>query len=209
MAHSTAMVLYYKQLFYRVIMSKINVAEIMSQKFALELNGALAMENAGMERLQTRIDETLIPEAKQQMQHHLQESLEHQKRLQNLITSMGGEPTQLKVGLPLPSYPDTIRKMMDNSMTAHEWELKKTEHDLIIENAEVSCYLMLIEKAQMTKGEFLNAAEPLLLNLKDEQNMVEWIKTNSPEMLSKLWPKIQSATATTVVDSDSSPTSPA
>ena len=121
----------------------------------------------------------------------------------------GGEPTQLKVGLPLPSYPDTIRKMMDNSMTAHEWELKKAEHDLIIENAEVSCYLMLIEKAQMTEAKFLNAAEPLLLNLKDEQNMVEWIKTNSPEILSKLWPKIHSANATTFVDSDSSPTSSA
>jgi len=55
----------------------------------------------------------------------------------------------------------------------------------------------------MTKGEFLKAAEPLSLNLKDEQNMVEWIKTNSTEMLAKLWPKIQSAT---VVDSSSSST---
>jgi hypothetical protein len=61
----------------------------------------------------------------------------------------------------------------------------------------------------MTEAEFLNAAEPLLLNLKDEQHMVEWIKTNSPEMLSKLWPKIHSATATTFVDSDSSQTSSA
>ena len=68
---------------------------------------------------------------------------------------------------------------------------------------------MLIEKAQMTKGEYPNAVEHLLLNLKDEQNMVEWIKTNSPEMLSKLWPKIQSAIETTVVDSDSSPASSA
>ena len=64
---------------------------------------------------------------------------------------------------------------------------------------------MLIEKAQMTKGEFLNAAEPLSLNLKDEQKMIEWIKTNSPEMLAKLWPKIQSAT--TDADPDSSQTS--
>ena len=47
------MVLSYKQLFDVIIMSKINVAEIMTQKFALELNAALAMENAGIERLQT------------------------------------------------------------------------------------------------------------------------------------------------------------
>ena len=32
---------------------------ILSQKFVLELNGALAMENAGIERLQTRISETI------------------------------------------------------------------------------------------------------------------------------------------------------
>jgi hypothetical protein len=96
--------------------------------------------------------------------------------------------------------------MMDNSMTAYEWELKKTEYDLIIENAEVSCYLMLLEKVRMAKGEFLNTVEPLSLNLKDDQNMVEWIKTNSPKMLSKLWPKIQAetTTSTTVVDSDNS-----
>jgi ferritin-like metal-binding protein YciE len=185
-------------------MSKSNLEDIITKKFILELNEVLAFENAGIERLATRIEEISIPEAKQQIQHHLKESLEHQKRLQQLITSMGGEPTQLKVELPLPSYPDIIRKMMENSMTKYEWELKKTEHDLIIENAEVSCYLMLIEKAQMTKGEFLKAAEPLSLNLKDEQNMVEWIKTNSPEMLAKLWPKIQSAT---VVDSSSSSSS--
>ena len=66
----------------------------MSQKFALELNAALAMENAGMERLQGRINETLLPEAKQQMQHHLEESLLHQKRLKQLITMIGGsQPT--------------------------------------------------------------------------------------------------------------------
>ena len=47
--------------------------DILTQRFALELNAALAMENAGIERLQTRIGEVTIPEAKQQMQHHLQE----------------------------------------------------------------------------------------------------------------------------------------
>ncbi len=78
-------------------------------------------------------------------------------------------------------------------------ELKKTEYDLIIENAEVSCYLMLIEKVRITKGEFLNVVEPLSLNLKDEQNMIEWIKTNSPELLSKLWPKIQAETSSSTV----------
>jgi ferritin-like metal-binding protein YciE len=183
-------------------MSKINVAEIMSQKFALELNGALAMENAGMERLQTRIDETLLPEAKQQMQHHLQESLVHQKRLQQLITSIGGKPTEEKMGLPLPKFPQSMAEMMKDTMTKQEWELKRSEEDLINETAETICYQMLIQKAQMAGGAFQNAIEPLSLNMKDEAKMADWIRTNTPGMMAQLWPQIESAIA-----SASSPTS--
>ena len=84
-------------------------------------------------------------------------------------------------------------KMMTNSMTKQEWELKKAEHDMIVENAEIACYLMLIEKAQMSGGVFLDTIQPLSLNMADEQKMVDWIKTNSPGMLAQLWPKIQSA----------------
>ena len=36
-------------------MTKLDTADLMRQKFILELNGALAMENAGIDRLQTRI----------------------------------------------------------------------------------------------------------------------------------------------------------
>lgn len=51
-------------------MSKLNQTDIIKQKFILELNGALAMENAGIERLQVRIAEVSLQEAKQQLQHH-------------------------------------------------------------------------------------------------------------------------------------------
>ena len=183
-------------------MSKVDAAEILIQKFALEWNSALAMENAGIERLKSRIEEVTLPEAKQKMQIHLQESIEHQKRLQQLISSIGGVPTQEKLGLPLPSYPEIIMKMMINSMTKQEWELKKAEQDMIVENAEVTCYHMLIGKAQMAGGVFSNAIEPLSQNMKDEQKMADWIKTNSPGMLAQLWPQIQSA-----ITSASSPTS--
>jgi ferritin-like metal-binding protein YciE len=185
-------------------MSKINIAEIMSQKFALELNGALAMENAGMERLQTRIDETLLPDAKQQMQHHLQESLVHQQRLQQLITNLGGKPTEEKMGLPIPKYPQSMAEMMKNTMTKQEWELKRSEEDLINESAETICYQMLIQKAQMAGGVFQNAIEPLSLNMNDEAKMADWIKTNSPGMMIQLWPQIQAAIASASSPSSSS-----
>ncbi len=115
---------------------------------------------------------------------------------------MGGEPTQEKIGLPIPSYPQTIFQMMTDSMTKQEIELKRAEEDLIIENAEVSSYLMLIGKAQMAGGVFSNAIESLSLNMNDEQNMIDWIKTNSPGMLAQLWPKMQSAIATSTSSTD-------
>ena len=152
--------------------------DIMNQKFILELNAALAMENAGIERLQTRIEEVSLPEAKQQLEHHLEESLEHQKILEQIITSIGGDTTQEKLGLPLPSYPVDMKAMMDKSMTKQEYELKRAEEDMILENAV-----------------YLNAIDPLSKNMQDEQNQAHWIKTNSPNMLAQLWPKIQSAVA--------------
>jgi ferritin-like metal-binding protein YciE len=171
------------------------IIDIMNQKFILELNAALAMENAGIERLQTRIEEVSLPETKQQLALHLEESLEHQKNLEQIISSIGGEPTQEKLGLPLPSYPPEMKAMMDKSMTKQEYELKRAEEDMIVENAEVCCYLMMIQKCQMAGGVYANAIDPLSQIMKDEQNQSDWIKSNSPVMLAQLWPKIQSAVA--------------
>src|SRR5215204_4304240 len=153
--------------------------DIMNQKFILELNAALAMENAGVERLQTRIEETSLPEAKQQ-----------------LIANLNGKSTSEKLGLPLPSYPQDMKAMMDKTMTKQEYELKRSEEDMIIENAEVCCYLMMIQKCQMAGGVFLDAIGPLSKIMNDEQQQADWIKTHSPGMLAQLWPKIQSAVAT-------------
>ena len=136
------------------------------------------------------------------MQHHLQESLVHQKRLQQIITNIGGKPIEEKLGLPIPRYPQSMLEMMKNTMTKQEWELKRSEEDLINESAEAICYQMLIQKAQMAGGVFQNAIEPLSLNMKDEAKMADWIKTNSPAMMAQLWPQIQAA-----IDSASSPSS--
>jgi ferritin-like metal-binding protein YciE len=184
-----------------IIMTKLDTAEMMRQKFILELNGALAMENSGIERLQTRISETIVPEAKQQMQLHLDKSKLHIVRLNQLINSLGGRPYQGKLALPLPKYPQPMIEKMNNSMTKPEWELKRSEEDLISESAESVCYLMLIQKAQMAGGVFQNAIEPLSLNMKDEENMAEWIKTNTPLMLDKLWPQIEDAIASSPLES--------
>lgn len=72
----------------------------MHDKSVLYLNSALAMENAALARIQRRVQQTILEEAKQQLQHHLEETKEQQDRLRQLITKDGGTATQEKETLP-------------------------------------------------------------------------------------------------------------
>jgi len=135
-----------------------------------------------------------MPEAKQQLQYHSEESQIHIERLNQLITSLVGQPYQEKIGLPLPGYTQDILQMMNDTTTKEELELKISEEDRIVQNSEATCYLMLIQKAQKTGEIFQNAVEPLTLNLNDAQKMVDWIKTTSPDRLNQLWRSIESPT---------------
>ena len=72
-----------------------------------------------------------------------------------------------------------------------EMELLRTKQDLIIENAEIVAYDMLIQICQRSN---LEDAIPILKqNLSEEGSMANWIKTNTPTMLNQLWPKIVTA----------------
>ena len=159
------------------------------EKFALMFNAVLAMENAACKRLEKRINEVSLPEAKQQLQHHLEETKEQQKRLQKLIiTKYNGKPTTEELGLPLPSYPESLKKEMESSMTEGEKELKKSEEDLLVEKAESTCYNMLIEKSNILN--MGTEALPILQqNLQEEQSMINWIESNCPTMIQQLLKK--------------------
>ena len=155
------------------------------KKLALMFNAVLAMENAACKRLEKRINEVSLPEAKQQLQHHLEETKEQQKRLQDLITKYNGTPTTEELGLPLPSYPESLKKEMESSMTEGEKELKKAEEDLLVEKAEATCYNMLIQKSNILN--MGTEALPILQqNLQEEQSMINWIESNSPIMIQQL-----------------------
>jgi ferritin-like metal-binding protein YciE len=155
------------------------------KKFALMFNAVLAMENAACKRLETRINEVSLPDAKQQLQHHLEETKEQQKRLQDIIKKYNGTPTTEELGLPLPSYPESIKTEMESSMTEGEKELKKAEEDLVLEKAEATCYNMIIEKARILN--MGTDAVPILeQNLREEQSMIDWIESNCPTMIQQL-----------------------
>jgi ferritin-like metal-binding protein YciE len=178
----------------------------LNDKFILYLNTALAMENAAIERLQSRIKRTILEDAKQQLQHHLEETREQQDRLRQQITKLGGTPTQEKAKLPISSPPESIAKTMENTMMTsnEERELNESIQDTIIENAEVTGYNMLIQMA--LKMNVADAIPSLRQNLNEEEEMFGWLRANAPAMFAKLWPQIESEPLSLNSGSSSSPT---
>jgi ferritin-like metal-binding protein YciE len=181
----------------------------LNDKFVFYLNIALAAENSALERLQSRIQQTILEDAKQQLQHHLEETIEQQDRLRQLITKLGGTPTQEKAKLPISSPPESIVKTMENTMmtSAAEHEIKESIQDTIIENAEVTGYTMLIQMA--VKMNVADAIPSLRQNLNEEEEMFGWLRANAPAMFAKLWPQIEGESSSLNLESSSSSPTPA
>src|SRR3712207_7159429 len=73
-----------------------NIAPEIKDKIVELLNEMLSAENAAVDRLDWRIQECLLSEGKQQLQHHQDETRQHQERLRQIITDLGGSPTDRK-----------------------------------------------------------------------------------------------------------------
>jgi ferritin-like metal-binding protein YciE len=164
------------------------------QKLILYLNEALSIENIGVQRLQSRIKQTKMQSAKQRLQLHLDETREQQDRLKQLISDLGGRKvaaTKDKAQLPIPTPPKSLTKIAEKLMTPAELELKGAREDAIVENTEVILYDMLIRMAKLMKVE--EAISILTENLSEEKSMADWIKTNTPDMITQLWPEIEAS----------------
>jgi ferritin-like metal-binding protein YciE len=163
-----------------------------NDKLALYLNDALSMENAAIERLQTRIKQTRLQDSKVQLQHHLEETRQQQVRLKQLISGLGGKATRDKGRLPIPSYSKSIENLIKKHMTNAEAELKGAKEDAIVESAEIVLYDMLIQLAQKaaTVGGEGDAIPILIQNLNEEKAMLDWIRANTPVLITQLWPSI-------------------
>jgi ferritin-like metal-binding protein YciE len=179
----------------------------LNDRFVFYLNFALAAENSALERLQSRIQQTILEDAKQQLQHHLEETMEQQDRLRQLITRLGGTPIQEKAKLPISSPPESIVKTIENTMmtSAAERELNESIQDTIIENAEVTGYTMLIQWA--VKMNVADAIPSLRQNLNEEEEMFGWLRANAPAMFAKLWPQIERESSSLNLESLSSSSS--
>jgi ferritin-like metal-binding protein YciE len=169
-----------------------------SQKLTLHLNEALAIENAAIQRLQSRIKQTRIENVKQRLQVHLEETKGQQNRLKQLISDLGNgqknAATKDKAQLPIPTSPKSLTNIFGRMMTSAESELKAAKEDAIIENAEIILYDVLTHLAERMNA--ANAIDILSQSLSEERSMADWIKTNMPDMVAQLWPEIEASIAT-------------
>ena len=174
---------------------------LLKQKLVQYFNEALAMENAAVDRNQTRMSETPIPLVKQQLQYHLEQTFVQQDRLRTIITNLGGSPTSAKAALPkmLPTDMDTVSNTVKETAKSlvsskskdrvdAEHELIQTKQDAIIENAEIVSYKMLMEISQ--KVGLLEALPLLQQSLLEETAMENFIVSTTPMALTILWPEL-------------------
>jgi ferritin-like metal-binding protein YciE len=168
-----------------------------NQKLILHLNEALAIENAAVQRLQSRIKQTRMENVRQRLQAHLEETKRQQDRLKQLISDLGNgqknAATKDKAQLPIPTPPKSLTNIFGRMMTSAEYELKATKEDAIVENAEIILYDMLTHLAERMNA--VNAIAILSESLSEEKAMADWIRTNTPDMVAELWPEIEASIA--------------
>ena len=192
-----------------------------NQKIVQYLNDALAMENASEERIQSRLEETIVDDTRVQLQDHLEETRNQKDRLKQIITSHGGEPTNAKAELPTlkPNTIDLVRddvtslstaKSADNGGSSdlqHNSSIKSivketdnvrlaAERELIQTERDA-----IIENAEIVKYKILleiakrvgamDAIPVIDQNLKEEAQMANWIIANTPNLLRRLWAQIE------------------
>ena len=154
------------------------------------LSLALSYENAAIDRLEKRLQESVVPEVKQKIKHHLQQTREQQRRLTDRIKSLGGgmEPIAEKGRLPLPEPPQSLKIMIESNSSDNEKEVWESLNDLIIERAEAIMYRGGIQALELLNAD-KKTIQALQKNLKEEQVFGDWLEKNNPKIARKLMSK--------------------
>ena len=179
------------------VRSKSNLVE--------DLNEILSIENASIDRIISRIDQTSLQELNRRLKQHLEETHLQKSRLQRIITELGGRPTYTKADLQRLAQPATTimkkrsittaeSKKEDNvpdKFMPEEEELVRIKQDRIIEFSELEGYRSLI--LTMQKMGMPQEHEITLLleqSVQEEESMAYWYKIHEPLVIDKLWPKM-------------------
>lgn len=151
------------------------------------LNLALSFENASVERLEKRLSESIVPEVKQKIFHHLDQTKKQQERLRERISVLGTgmPPTSEKGRLPIPEPPQKLKMMIESSSSDKEREVWESLNDLIIERAEAIMYRGGIQALQLLKVDKKTIKE-LEKCLKEEEVFGDWLEKNNPKIAKRL-----------------------
>src|SRR5918999_4170142 len=179
------------------VQSKSNLVE--------DLNEILSIENASIDRIISRIDQTPLQELNRRLKQHLEETYLQKSRLQRIITELGGKPTYAKADLSRLAQPAAIimkkrsvttaestkeDNIQDNSMPEED-ELVQIKQDRIIEFNELEGYQSLIQTMQtMDMPQQHEITLLLKQSVEEEESMAAWYKIHEPLVIDKLWPKM-------------------
>ena len=148
------------------------------------LNLALSYENAAVDRLEKRLSESIVPEVKDRLRHHLEQTKEQQERIRERIKALRGrglgmEPTYEKGKLPIPEPPKQLKIMIESTSSEKEREVWELLNDLIIEKAEAIMYKGGIQALELLKAD-KKTLKALERNLKEEESFGNWLEKNNP-----------------------------
>jgi ferritin-like metal-binding protein YciE len=179
------------------VQSKSNLVE--------DLNEILSVENASIDRIISRIDQTSLQELNRRLKQHLEETYLQKSRLQRIITELGGKPTYAKADLSRSTPPATIimkkrsiktaeskkeDNVRDNSIPEED-ELVRIKQDRIIEFDELEGYESLIKTMQTIDMPQQHEITLLLeQSMQEEESMAYWYKIHEPLVIDNLWPKM-------------------
>jgi class 3 adenylate cyclase len=179
------------------VQSKSNLVE--------DLNEILSIENASIDRIISRIDQTPLQELNRRLKQHLEETYLQKSRLQRIITELGGKPTYAKADLSRLAQPAAIimkkrsvttaestkeDNIQDISMPEEE-ELVRIKQDRIMEFNELKGYESLIQTTQTMDMPQQHEITLLLeQSVQEEESMAAWYKIHEPLVIDKLWPKM-------------------
>jgi ferritin-like metal-binding protein YciE len=153
------------------------------------LNLALSYENAAIDRLENRLSECIVPEVKEKIKHHLAQTRDQQKRLQERIRALGGEEIISEKGhLPIPEPPQSIKVLIESHSTENEREVWESLNDLIIERAEAIMYRGGIQALELLEAD-KKTIKTLEKILKEEQAFGDWLEKNNPKIAKRLMTK--------------------
>lgn len=154
------------------------------------LNLALSYENAAVDRLEKRLSESIVPEVKEKIKHHLDQTKQQQERLRERIKAlgMGMEPISEKGKLPIPEPPQNLKIMIESNSSDKEREVWESLNDLIIERAETIMYRGGIQALELLNAD-KKTIQALEKNLKEEEAFGDWLEKNNPKIAKRLMTK--------------------